>query len=42
MTLSLAEIAEESTGESSAARALLPLWVGAGVYALFLLGETGC
>jgi hypothetical protein len=38
MTLSVAEIAEESTAESSAARALLPLWGGAGVYAMFLLG----
>jgi hypothetical protein len=33
MTLSLAEIAEDS----SATRGLLPLWVGAGVYAVFLL-----
>jgi hypothetical protein len=33
MTLSIAEIAEDS----SATRGLLPLWVGAGVYALFLL-----
>jgi hypothetical protein len=34
MTLSIAETAEDS----SAARGLLPLWVGAGVYALFVLG----
>jgi len=43
MTLSVAEIAQESiaqesTEASGATRALLPLWVGAGVYAAFLLG----
>ncbi|HVX77802.1 MAG TPA: hypothetical protein VHB49_16840 [Bradyrhizobium sp.] len=34
MTLSIAETAEDST----LTRGLLPLWVGAGVYALFLVG----
>ena len=38
MTLSIAETAEESLEDTSATRGLLPLWVGAGVYAMFLLG----